>query len=161
MPLAANASACPEGPTRRLILGVSATPLIAGGALTPDPAAEACATWLAQHAEHQRLAVEWDQLEGRLHRQHNWMKLSRAQQRRIPEHRDLEDLDDRIEALSDQNDDLLQALPAIVAVCPLGICGKLSVLAQETEHAEGGLHPLILSILRDYRALHEADHGAR
>jgi hypothetical protein len=154
-PPAANESARPDDPTRRLILGAAAaTPLIPGAALAADPAAEACRAWLARNAEHERLAVQWSRLEARLHREHNWMKLTRAQRRRFPESRELDDLDDRIEVLSDENGALLKALPAIVAASPFGICGKLTIAIKETNNECEDVHKLILSILRDYRALH-------
>ena len=83
------------------------------------------------------------------------MKLTRAQRRRFPESRELDDLDDRVEVLSDVNGALLKALPAIVAASPTGICGKLTIAIKETNNDCVDVHRLILSILRDYRALHE------
>jgi len=153
-PLAANKSARPDDPTRRLILSAAATPLLASAACAPDPAAEACQAWLARNAEHERLAVEWSRLEARLHREHNWMKLTRAQRRRLPESHELDDLDDRIEVLSDENSDLFRALPAIVCASPIGICGKLTIAVLETKNNCEDVHRLIASILRDYRAQH-------
>lgn len=153
-PPAANESARLEEPTRRLVLGAAVTPLIPGAAGAADPAAEACETWLTRNAEHERLAVQWSSLESRLHREHNWLKLTRAQRRRFPESRELDDLDDRIEAMSDRNAALLKALPAIVAVSPFGICGKLTIAIQHTNHEGHEVHALIVSILRDFSALH-------
>ena len=152
-PPAANASACRNEPTRRLIIGAAATPLIPA-AFAADPAAEACQAWLARNAEHERLAVQWSRLEARLHREHNWMKLTRAQRRRFPESHELDDLDDRIEVLSDENSDLFRALPAIVCASPIGICGKLTIAVLETKNNCEDVHRLIASILRDYRAQH-------
>ncbi|GIK48513.1 MAG: hypothetical protein BroJett013_12100 [Alphaproteobacteria bacterium] len=114
----------------------------------------ACETWLVHCAEHERLAVQWSRLESRLHREHNWLKLTRAQRRRYPESRELDDLDDRIEAISDQTAAQLKTLPAIVAVSPFGICGKLTIAVEHTKHEGDEVHALIVSILRDYRALH-------
>lgn len=153
-PPAANASARPEHPTRRLILGAAATPLIAGGGAAADPAAEACEIWLVRDAEHERLAVRWSRIEARLHRAYNWMGLTDAERLRIPAGRELDDLDDRIETLTDQNRALLKALPRIVAVSPLGLCGKLAIAARETRYEGEEAHKLIVSILRDYRAVH-------
>ncbi|MBX3431416.1 MAG: hypothetical protein KF779_17665 [Hyphomonadaceae bacterium] len=82
------------------------------------------------------------------------MRLTRAQRRRFPESRELDDLDDRIEVLSDENGAVLKALPAIVAASPIGICGKLTIAVKETKNDCENVHRLILSILRDYRALH-------
>ena len=152
-PPAANESARPD-PSRRLILSAAAFPLLPGAARAADPAAEACHAWLARNAEHERLAVQWSRLEARLHREHNWMKLTRAQRRRFPESRELDDLDDRIEVLSDENGALLKALPAIVAASPIGICGKLTIAVLETKNDCEDVHSLTVSILRDYRALH-------
>ena len=152
-PPAANESARPD-PSRRLILSAAASPLLPGAALAADPAAEACQAWLARNAEHERLAVQWSRLEARLHREHNWMRLTRAQRRRFPESRELDDLDDRIEVLSDENGAVLKALPAIVAASPIGICGKLTIAVLETKNNCEDVHGLIVSILRDYRALH-------
>ncbi len=152
-PSAANESARPD-PSRRLILSAAAVPLLPGAARAADPAAQACQTWLARNAEHERLAVQWSRLEARLHREHNWMKLTRAQRRRFPESRELDDLDDGIEVLSNENSALLKALPAIVAASPIGICGKLTIAVLETKNDCEDVHRLIASILRDYRALH-------
>ena len=82
------------------------------------------------------------------------MKLTRAQRRRFPESRELDDLDDRIEVLSDENGALLKALPAIVAASPIGIGGKLTIAVLETKTDCEHVHRLIASLLRDYRALH-------
>lgn len=153
-PPAANEGVCPGDPTRRLVIGAAAvTPLIPGAA-TVDPAVQACETWLTRCTEHERLAVQWSRLESRLHREHNWLKLTRAQRRHFPESRELDDLDDRIEAMSDQNAALLKTLPAILAVSPLGICGKLTIAIQQTKHEGDEVHALIVSILRDFSVLH-------
>jgi hypothetical protein len=154
-PPAANVSARPDDPTRRLILGAAATPLVPGPAVAADPAADACETWLARHAEHERLGARWQQIETRLFRQHNWSKLTRTQRKRFPEKHEMDDLYDRMDVLHAENVTLLAALPALVATSTSGICGKLAVAALEVcpeENEEA--HQLIASILRDYRALH-------
>lgn len=154
-PPPANEDVCPGDPTRRLVIGAAAaTPLLPSAARAADPAVRACETWLVHCAEHERLAVQWSRLESRLHREHNWLKLTRAQRRRYPESRELDDLDDRIEAISDQTAAQLKTLPAIVAVSPFGICGKLTIAVEHTKHEGDEVHALIVSILRDYRALH-------
>lgn len=149
-PSAANESACP---TRRLVLGGAAAPLLSG--CLADPADSACETWLARHAEHERLGKRWQRIESRLFRDHNWSKLTRAQRKRFPEKHEMDDLYDRMDALHEENRVLLASLPPILATSSLGICGKLTiaaieVCAEENEEA----HHLIASILRDYRALH-------
>jgi len=143
-------------PSRRLLLGATAAAPIFGaeGALR-DHSAEVCETWLARHAEHERLGKRWQQIETLLFRDHNWPKLTRAQRKRFPEKHEMDDLYDRMDALHEENRVLLASLPALVAASTGGIIGKLAVAAIEVcpeENEEA--HRLISSILRDYRAMH-------
>ncbi len=154
-PPAANESARLQ-PTRRLVLAASAAPVIGGAGPPPaDPAAEACETFLARNAEHERLSLRWQAIESRLFAQHNWPKLTRAQRKRFPEKHEMDELYDRMDVLHSQNEALLASLPAIVATTHKGICGKLAVAALEVcpeDHPEA--HELIASALRDYQTLH-------
>jgi len=139
------------------VLGASATATILGGGAQSDPSAEACRTWLARHAEHERLGARWQQIESRLFKEHNWPRLTRAQRKRFPEKHEMDDLYDRMDALHGENETLLASLPAIVATTHAGICGKLAVAALVVcpeDYPEA--HELISSVLRDYRALHGA-----
>lgn len=150
----ANESACPDGPSRRLILGSAALPLVG---VANDPAVSACETWLARHAEQQRLGRRWQAIENRAFAELNWPKLNRTQRARHREQLEMDALYDEMDALHEQNQALLTSLPGIVATTHLGLCGKLAVAAIEAcpeDHRE--LHHLIASILRDYRALHGA-----
>lgn len=158
-PTAANESACPKQPTRRLILGSAAgAPLMGGdaqGLEALDPAAQAAHAWLARHVEHERLGKRWQQIESRLFKDHNWPRLTRAQRKRFPEKHEMDDLYDRMDALHVENEALLASMPLLVATSHAGICGKLSVAAHAVcpeDHSEA--HELIASVLRDYRALH-------
>jgi hypothetical protein len=140
-----------------VIAGAAATPLLAnaGSGARPDPAVTACENWLACHAEHERLGKRWQQIESRLFRDHNWPRLTRAERKRFPEKHEMDNLYDRMDALHEENRVLLASLPALVAASPLGICGKLAIATAEVcpeENEEA--HRLIVSILRDYRALH-------
>lgn len=148
----ANATACPEGPSRRLILGSAALPLVG---VHNDPVVSACEAWIARHSEQQRLGRRWQEIENRAFAELNWPKLNRTQRARHREQLEMDALYDEMDALHEQNQALLASLPGIVATTPLGICGKLAVAAIEAcpeDHPE--LHQLIASILRDYRALH-------
>ncbi len=144
-------------PSRRLVLAVSATAPILGVGAQGDACAEACGTWLARHAEHERLGKRWQQIETKLFKEHNWSRLTRAQRKRFPEKHEMDDLYDRMDALHSENEALLASLPAIVATTDAGICSKLAVAAIVVcpeDHPEA--HELISSALRDYRALHGA-----
>jgi len=155
-PPAANASARLPQPTRRLVLGAAGLPLVPDAqAAIVDPAVEACETFLARRAEHERLGRRWQAIETRLFEEHNWPRLTRTQRKRFPEKHEMDDLYDRMDVLHAQNQALLATLPAVVATTHLGICGKLAVAALEVcpeDHPEA--HQLLASILRDYRALH-------
>ncbi|PZO46839.1 MAG: hypothetical protein DCF16_18540 [Alphaproteobacteria bacterium] len=140
-----------------MVLGSAAAPLLGDTKRSsdPDPVAQASDAWLARRAEHERLGRRWQQIESRLFREHNWPRLSRVERKRFPEKHEMDDLYDRMDALHEENRNLLTSLPALVATSPLGICGKLAIAAIEVcpeENEEA--HRLISSILRDYRALH-------
>ena len=150
----ANEGACRDGPSRRLILGSAALPLVG---VHNDPAVSTCETWLARHSEQQRLGRRWQEIETRAFAELNWPKLNRTQRARHREQLEMDALYDEMDALHEQNQALLASMPGIVATTHLGICGKLAVATIEAcpeDHPE--LHHLIASILRDYRALHGA-----
>lgn len=152
----ARASARPDGPSRRaLIGGATVAPLLLGeSTVIADPAVIACDNWLALRAEHERLARKWSRLEAKLAREHNYLSLSRRKQRALPEARELDDIDDQLEELHEQQQTLLAVLPTLAATSALGLAGKLAVAAIEVcpeENEEA--HHLIASILRDLKAM--------
>ncbi len=151
-PPAANATLCPNDPSRRLVLASGAMAPLAG--MIADPAVAASETWLARRAERERLCLHWQKIEKHAFARHNWSTLNRTQRARHREQLEMDALDDEMDALDSQNEASLAAMPSIVATTYLGICGKLAVAALEAcpeDHPE--LHHLIASILRDYRAL--------
>lgn len=150
-----NADVCPDlSPTRRLVLGGTALPLVG---ISADPAINACEEWLARHAEHERLSREWQRIETRVYAELNWPKLTRRQQARHIEQQQLDELDDHMDVLHEQNKALFARLPSIVATTHLGICAKLAVVAVEhTPYENEEIYHLLTSILSDYRALHGA-----
>ena len=142
---------------RATIATLSAAPFLSAsvaGATEPDQCIAACENWLALHAEHKRLANRWCDLEAELERTHNYLSLSRRKQRLLPEARELEDIDDRLEELHQEMQTLLALLPTMVATSDLGLAGKLAVAAIEVcpeENPEA--HHLIASILRDFQSM--------
>lgn len=152
---AANEGARKQGPTRRLVLGATAAPLL----VTPsaDQVAQATEAWLADNSERERLIRRWQQLEARLFKVQSWSSLSDDERNQFAETHEMDKLDDRIDVLGDRNREVLALLPAMSATSSRGICGKLAVALiavcpDENEEA----HLLIASILRDYRALHRS-----
>lgn len=159
-PVAAPPNARPDGPSRRtLIAGATAAPLLAGAATAQtDQAVAACENWLTLDAERNRLSRRWQKLETQLARDHNFLKLSRRQQRKLPQAQELYEIDDRLEELWEEQEALLRILPRLVATSAFGLAGKLAVAATHVckdENEEG--HHLIASILRDLRAIMPAD----
>jgi len=93
-------------------------------------------------------------LEAKLAREHNYLSLSRRQQRALPEARELDDIDDQLEELHEQQQTLLAVLPTLAATSALGLAGKLAVAAIEVCPEENEeVHHLIASILRDLKAM--------
>ncbi|HYD88278.1 MAG TPA: hypothetical protein VEA80_12430 [Vitreimonas sp.] len=155
-PVAAAADARPDGPSRRtLIGGATAAPLFAGALSAPtDHAIVACENWLALDAEYKRLSRRWQKLEAQLAREQNFLKLSRRQQRALPQAQELYQIDDRLEELWEEQETLLKILPTLAATSALGLAGKLAVAAThicKDENEED--HHLIASILRDFKAM--------
>lgn len=153
---AAPADARTDGPSRRALLGGAAVAplLLEASTSDADQSVVACENWLALRAEHERLARRWSRLEAKLAREHNYLSLSRRQQRALPEARELDDIDDQLEELHEQQQTLLAVLPTLAATSALGLAGKLAVAAIEVcpeENEEA--HHLIASILRDLRAM--------
>ncbi len=120
----------------------------------PDRAADACAAWLARQAEHHRLTLEWQEIETRLCKEHDWLNLSVKRRRRLPEQRTLDALDSRIRALHSQNQKALREILRLAAATPRAMERKLEVALVIVSFDEEDAHRLIKSILRDYRALH-------
>jgi hypothetical protein len=152
----ARASARPNGPSRRaLIGGATVAPLLLErSSAASDQSIIACENWLALRAEHERLARRWSRLEAKLAREHNYLKLSRRQQRALPEAQELSDIDDQLEELHEQQQTLLALLPTLVATSTLGLAGKLAVAAIEVCPEENEVaHHLIASILRDLKTM--------
>ena len=153
---AANAGARPDGPSRRALLGGAtvAPLLLERSTANADQSVIACENWLALRSEHERLARRWSRLEAKLAREHDYLSLSRRQQRALPEARELNDLDDQLEELHEQQKTLLALLPTLAATSALGLAGKLAVAAVEVCPEENeAAHHLIASILRDLRAM--------
>ena len=122
--------------------------------MVADQAVIACENWLALRAAHERLARRWSRLEAKLEREHNYLSLSRRQQRALPQARELDDIDDQLEELHEQQQTLLAILPTLAANSALGLAAKLAVAAVEVCPEENEeVHHLIASILRDLKAM--------
>lgn len=118
-----------------------------------DLAAEACAAWLLRQAEHNRLTLEWQEIETRLTRAHDWLNLNNEQRQRFPEQAQMDALEARLDVLHEQNRRALRTIPELVASTPRAIMRKLEVAIVEGHpHDNEEANQLLKSILRDFRA---------
>ncbi len=119
-----------------------------------DPATLIANRWLAVHAVHEALTHRWQSLETYLFREHNWPRLSRRQRVAIPEAVELDAIDDRLDALHEERESLIVALPGAAATTMHGLALKLAVATAHIRpeySAEG--HDLLKSIQQDLKAM--------
>ena len=119
-----------------------------------DPAVALAGRWLLVDDEARRLVLAWQRLETILFEHHNWPKLTRVQQRQLPEAAPLFDMDDRLNVLHEQRQDLLPEIQASQASTRAGALAKLEVLAgilDLTDHPDA--HALLRSALFDINRL--------
>ncbi|MBI1360058.1 MAG: hypothetical protein GC155_07205 [Alphaproteobacteria bacterium] len=122
--------------------------------LDNDPTIPACRALQACQAEHEDLTKRWQTLETYLFRNQEWCRLSRRQRAAIPEAAELDAIDDRLDELSDHEQQLLMVLIQTSATTPRGLAAKLAVAASIVRPYENAdAHDLITSVLRDFRSM--------
>lgn len=161
-----------SGPSRRaLIAGAAAAPLIAAGGASPtrataqeppterapvDPAVDLARECLALHRENERLHRRWGDIEAWLADNHDWFKLTEAQQRALPEARKLYDIDQRFAALKIERPRAMRHLRRTPAQSLAGAIGKLRVVAAAIEPDEfPSAYRLLEATIRDLNALQQ------
>ena len=141
--------------SRRLLLtGGAVLPLLSLPPSAKDPATAIANGWLAVQADHEALTSRRQNLETYLFREYDWPRLSHRQRAAFRQAAELDAIDDRLDALNEEQDTLIAALPAAVATTVHGLALKLAVAAAyiPPEHCSEG-HNLIRSIQRDLRAI--------
>lgn len=165
----------PSGPSRRgLIAGVAAAPLLAAGSapathpLMPkppvktsprsvDPVVELARQSLALHRENERLHRCYGTVEAWLVANHNWFKLTEAEQRALPAGRKLYDIHDRWAVLDKERPRSIRRLRRTPAASLAGVIGKLQVVAAAMEPDEfPSAYRLLVATIRDLRQLQPA-----
>lgn len=146
----------PELSRRAVLVGASATPVLAGQTVTAaaDPTIAACEKWLAVEAERNRLTLAWGRCETLLFDKCRRQNISAARESDMPEARKLNEMGAQLEALDLESDVLLKALPTRRAPSAAAVIANLSVAAAllyPDDHPEA--HGLIVRAVRDLKAL--------
>ncbi len=164
----------PSGPSRRgLIAGVAAAPLLATGSApskrpptpklpveTPpspiDPVVELARQSLALHRENERLHRRYGTVEAWLADNHNWFRLTEAQQRALPAGRKLYDIHDRWAVLDKERPRTMRRLRRTPVTSLDGVIGKLQVVAAAIEPDEfPSAYRLLKATINDLRMLRQ------
>jgi transposase len=127
----------PELSRRAVLGGASATPLANGlgnaakaavaTAAPVDPTIAICQRWLEIEVERGHLQIAWGRHESWLARERNWFGLSQAEREALPEASKLRELDERMEALSDEGWALLDQLPSTPATSVAAVIANLTI----------------------------------
>ncbi|MCR5879991.1 helicase [Phenylobacterium sp. J367] len=157
----------PELSRRAVIAGTSvaalgaAKPVAATGAIPPaatlvpsDEGTRRCARWLAIEAKIARLQTRWAKLETWLAKNHNWFRLSPAEQQALPWAKELRDIDGCLDVLFEQREAALKSIPSSGSADLESIIAKLAVVERliwREEHPE--VHALITGARRDLTAM--------
>lgn len=119
-----------------------------------DPAVELARHCLALHRENERLHRRWGAAEAWLVDNHNWFKLTDAQQRALPAARKLYDIDDRFAVLKKERPRTMRRLRRTPATSVDGAIGKLQVVAAAIDPDEfPSAYRLLEATIRDLKAL--------
>jgi hypothetical protein len=164
----------PSGPSRRgLIAGAAAAPLLVASdapskrpvmpkllVRTPpnsiDPVVELARHSLALHRENERLHRRYGTVEAWLADNHDWFRLSEAEQRVLPAGRKLYDIQDRWAVLDKERPRSLRHLRRTPATSLEGVIGKLQVVAAAIEPDEfPSAHRLLNATINDLRMLRQ------
>lgn len=164
----------PSGPSRRgLIAGVATAPLLAAGgapskrqaapklvvkalASAIDPVVELARQCRALHRENERLHRRYGTVEAWLADNHNWFRLTEAEQRALPAGRKLYDIHDRWAVLDKERPRTMRRLRRTPATSIDGVVGKLQVVVAAIDPEEcSGAHRLLKATIRDLRMLRQ------
>lgn len=119
-----------------------------------DPAVELARQCLALHRENERLHRRWGDAEAWLADNHNWFKLTEAQQRALPEARKLYSIDQRFAVLKKERPHAMRRLRRTPAKSLAGAIGKLQVVAAAIEPDEfPSAYRLLEATIRDLQTL--------
>lgn len=161
---------------RRLIAGATAAPLLAAAVTSPekrnapshdgsasapssaDPAVELAHHCLALHRANERLHRRYGTVEAWLADNHDWFRLTEAQQRALPAGRKLHNLEERFVILAKERPRAMRKLRRVRSTSIDGVIGKLNVVAAAIAPDEfPSAHRLLTATINDLRLLR---HGS-
>ena len=149
--------------SRRTLLGAASTVPTVGkvSARLPfnDTVAQ-CAAWIALDVEVDRLALRWAKLEAQMTRDRGWLTLSHAERRALPDAVEMFEIDDKLEALSDQQERMLAPLSRLPSNTLHGVASKLVIAARLLQHEDSPAQPFVASVVREMAQMRCPDCGA-
>lgn len=99
----------------------------AGETLTPASAVKPYERYLQIDARISRLQRRWGRLESYLADRHDWLRLSKAEQRAVPGAEELRDIDGMLDLMFEQREKLLAELPVRGATSLEVVIARLAV----------------------------------
>lgn len=143
---------------RNVIAAIGAAPLMAQGdfakAALADPVLVLCAHYGDLLRRRETLIGAWSDHEAWLADNRDWFKLSRANQRAIPEGRLLDAIDDELDACMGQCVRVMRRLRAVPARTIPGAVAKLSIVAEFIEPGDyPAAHRVLLSAIADLNGI--------
>jgi len=124
--------------------------------ISADPVVELAHHCLALHRENERLHRRYGTVEAWLADNHDWFKLTEAQQRALPAGRKLHDIEERFEALAKERPRAMRKLRRVRSTSVDGAIGKLTVVAAAMAPDEfPSAHRLLKATINDLRALRQ------
>lgn len=130
-------------------LGATSGLPVAGDDTPPCPSdtIKQCAAWIALDLEVDRLTLRWAKLEAEMARDHGWLNLEASARRALPEAAEMFEIDDALDALSDQREAMLARLVRLSAASLHDIASMLAVAARLVRHEDIRALPLLETVL--------------
>ncbi len=143
---------------RKVVARLGSAPLLAHGefanAALADPVLVLCAHYGDLLRRRDAIMRAWGDHEAWLADNHDWFKLSKAEQRAVPEGRRLNQLDDQFDRCVGEGVRVMRRLRSVPAVTIPGAAAKLSVVAEFIEPDDyPAAHRVLLSAIADLRAM--------
>lgn len=143
---------------RAVVAALGSAPLLAGGKFTPVAAADPVLVLCAHYAELARrqelLMRQWGDREAWLGDNRDWFKLSKAEQRALPEAQVLYAIDEDYDRCVRAGVRIVRRLRTLPALTVDGAAAKLSVVAEVIDPEDyAGAHRVLLSAIEDLRTM--------
>jgi hypothetical protein len=143
---------------RKVVATLASAPLLVDGKFTPAAAADPVLVLCAHYAELARrqegLIRQWGDREAWLGDNRDWFKLSKAEQRALPEAQLLYAIDAEYERTVRAGVRIVRRLRSVSALTADGAAAKLSVVAEIIDPEDyPGAHRILLSTIEDLRVM--------